>query len=49
MRTETLSFGLLGPAKYAFKDGNPTYKIIWDTLYDTGGFNQTGKCLSSWS
>ena len=28
MSTETLSFGLLGPEKYAFKDGNPTYKIM---------------------
>ena len=27
MSTETLSFGLFGPEKYAFKDGNPTYKI----------------------
>ena len=23
-----LSFGLLGPEKYAFKDCNPTYKIM---------------------
>ena len=28
MSTETLSFGLLGPEKNAFKDGNPTLKII---------------------
>ena len=27
MSTETLSFGLLGPEKNAFKDGNPTLKI----------------------
>ena len=27
MSTETLSFGLLGPEKNTFKDGNPTFKI----------------------
>jgi hypothetical protein len=39
MSTETLSFGLLGPEKNAFKDGNPTLKIItkwsifWKQIY----------------
>ena len=28
MSTETLSFGPLGPEKYEFKDGIPTYKIM---------------------
>ena len=28
MGTETFSFCLLGPEKNAFKDGNPTFKIM---------------------
>ena len=28
MGTETLSFQLLEPENYAFKDGNPTFKIM---------------------
>ena len=33
MGTETLSFRLLGPEKNAFKDGNPTFKIMTNGVF----------------